>query len=107
MSPILSIAGTILLYFAAGFLNDFLVAKYYLCLSSHQRGRAAGLTVIIDFYGYAIMMLLVLNRNFLGAFSFALGTGLGTWVAMGKNKQETPRCSQTPPRSQKMNISDN
>jgi hypothetical protein len=42
--------------------------------------------VIIDFYGYAIMMVLVMDKNFAGAFSFALGTGLGTWVAMGKKK---------------------
>jgi len=74
-------------YFAAGVLNDFLVAKYYLYLSSHQRARASIFTVIIDFYGYAIMMFLVIDRNFLGAFSFALGTGLGTWIAMGKGKR--------------------
>ena len=75
-------------YFAAGVLNDYLVAKYYLYLSSHQRGRASIFTVITDFYGYAIMMLLVMDKNFWGAFSFALGTGLGTWVAMGKNKSD-------------------
>jgi len=84
---LLSQAAAILPYFAAGFLNDFLVAKYYLYLSSHQRAGASGLAVLIEFYGYVIMALLVLNKNFLGAFSFALGTGLGTWVAMGKKKR--------------------
>jgi hypothetical protein len=80
----LTLLATAALYFAAGFLNDFLVAKYYLYLSSHQRVRAAIFTVLIDFFGYTIMAFLILNRNFLGAFSFALGTGLGTWVAMGR-----------------------
>jgi hypothetical protein len=83
---LLSKAAVVLLYFAAGFSHDFLVAKYYLYLSSHQRARASIFTVIIDFYGYAIMMVLVMDKNFAGAFSFALGTGLGTWVAMGKKK---------------------
>lgn len=85
MSLLLQAAG-ILLYFAAGCLHDYLVAKYFLYLSSHQRGRAVIFTVIIDFYGYAIMMFLILDKNFLGAFSFALGTGLGTFVAMGPGK---------------------
>ena len=71
-------------YFAAGVLHDYLVAKYYLYLSSHQRARAVLFTVLIDFFGYAITIFLVFQKNFLGAFSFALGTGLGTWVAMGK-----------------------
>jgi hypothetical protein len=73
-------------YFAAGVLHDFLVAKYYLYLSSHQRGRAVIFTVLIDFFGYAITIFLVFQQDFLGALSFALGTGLGTWVAMGKQK---------------------
>jgi hypothetical protein len=45
--------------------------------------------VLIEFYGYGITALLVLSKNYLGAFSFALGTGLGTWVAMGKKKPPT------------------
>jgi hypothetical protein len=84
-------AAVILLYFAAGCSHDYLVAKYYLYLSSHQRVRAAVFTVLIDFFGYAIMMVLVMDKNFAGALSFALGTGLGTWVAMGKKKQAPPR----------------
>ena len=86
---LLSMAAVILLYFAAGFLNDFLIAKYYLYLSSHRRAAASGLAVLIECYGYGIMLLLVLSKNFLGAFSFALGTGLGTWVAMGTRKPPT------------------
>ena len=86
---LLSQAAAILLYFAAGFLNDFLVAKYFLYLSNHLRVRASGLAVLIEFYGYGITALLVLSKNYLGAFSFALGTGLGTWVAMGKQKPPT------------------
>jgi hypothetical protein len=87
---LLSKAAAILLYFAAGCSHDFLVAKYYLYLSSHQRVRAAVFTVLIDFFGYAIMMVLVMDKNFVGALSFALGTGLGTWVAMGKKKEKLP-----------------
>ena len=83
---LLSLMATILLYFVAGCLHDFLVAKYYLYLSSHQRTRAVTFTVLLDFFGYVITIFLVLNKNFLGAFSFALGTGLGTFVAMGKKK---------------------
>ena len=86
---LLSQSAAILLYFAAGCLHDFLVAKYYLYLSSHQRMRAVMFTVLVDFFGYAITIFLVLNKNFLGAFSFALGTGLGTFVAMGKKKPPT------------------
>ena len=86
---LLPILGVILLYFAAGFLNDLLVAKYYLFLSSHQRtgrGRtpASILTFVIDIFGYAIAATLILDRNILGAISFAFGTSLGTWVAMGR-----------------------
>lgn len=77
---------TVLLYLAAGFFTDFLVAKYYLCLSSRQRVRASLFAVVIDFSGYLITMVLVMNKNFLGAFSFALGTGIGTWVALKEKK---------------------
>ena len=94
-------------YFVAGFLSDFLVAKYFLAFMKRRRGRASFLAGVIELFGYAITATLVLTENIPGAVSLALGTSLGTWVAMGKNKQETPRCSQTPPRSQKMNIGDN
>jgi len=70
-------------YFLAGLLTDFLVAHYYQYLSSRQRARASGLAVAIDFLGYAITMTLVLNRDFVSAFSFALGTGVGTFLALG------------------------
>ena len=78
MSPLLFV------YFAAGLGTDYLVATYYLYLSSRQRAKASVLAVAIDFTGYAITMVLVLNKNFWGALSFALGTGLGTWLAIGK-----------------------
>ena len=70
-------------YFLAGLGTDYLVAKYYMYLSSRQRVRASGLAVAIDFLGYAITMTLVLNRDFVSAFSFALGTGVGTFLALG------------------------
>ena len=73
-------------YFLAGLLTDFLVAHYYLFLSSRQRVRASGLAVAIDFLGYAITMTLVLNRDFVSAFAFALGTGVGTFLALGRKK---------------------
>jgi hypothetical protein len=88
---LLSTAGTILLYFAAGCLNDFLVAKYFLFLSTRKRGPASLLSFGIDIFGYAIAATLILDRNILGAISFAFGTSLGTWVAMGKKKQAPPR----------------
>jgi hypothetical protein len=73
-------------YFLAGLVTDFLVANYYLFLSSRQRVRASGLAVAIDFLGYAITMTLVLNRDFASAFAFALGTGVGTFLALGRKK---------------------
>jgi hypothetical protein len=73
-------------YFLAGLLTDFLVAHYYLFLSSRQRVRASGLAVAIDFLGYAITMTLVLNRDFVSALAFACGTGLGTFLALGHKK---------------------
>ena len=83
---LLSLAAMILLYFAAGFLSDFLVANYFLFLSTRKRGPASLLSFAIDIFGYAIAATLILDRNILGAISFALGTSLGTWVAMGKKK---------------------
>jgi len=73
-------------YFLAGLLTDYLVAHYYLYLSSRQRVRASGLAVAIDFLGYAITMTLVLNRDFVSAFSFAVGTGVGTYLALGNKR---------------------
>ena len=80
MNPLL------LVYFAAGLGTDYLVATYYLYLSSHQRAKASALAVAIDLFGFTITMFLVLGKNWTGAFCFALGTGLGTWLAMGRNK---------------------
>ena len=73
-------------YFLAGLLTDFLVAHYYLFLSSRQRVKASGLAVAIDFLGYAITMTLVLNRDFVSALAFAIGTGVGTFCALGRKK---------------------
>jgi hypothetical protein len=71
-------------YFAAGFLSDFMAANYILSLSSRQRGRATLLAFAIDIFGYAMSATLILSKNIPGAISFALGTSSGTWVAMGK-----------------------
>ena len=71
-------------YFLAGLLTDFLVAHYYLFLSSRQRVKASGLAVAIDFLGYVITMTLVLNRDFVSALAFAIGTGVGTFCALGR-----------------------
>jgi hypothetical protein len=73
-------------YFLAGLVTDFLIAHYYRYLSSRQRVRASGLAVAIDFLGYAITMTLVLNRDFVSAMAFALGTGAGTFLALGSKK---------------------
>ena len=80
MSPLLLVPA----YFLAGLLTDFLVAHYYLFLSSRQRVKASGLAVAIDFLGYAITMTLVLNRDFVSALAFAIGTGVGTFCALGR-----------------------
>ena len=82
MSPLLLVPA----YFLAGLLTDFLVAHYYLFLSSRQRVKASGLAVAIDFLGYAITMTLVLNRDFVSALAFAIGTGVGTFCALGRKK---------------------
>jgi hypothetical protein len=75
-------------YFAAGFFSDLLAANYILALSRRQRGRAPLLAFVIDIFGYAISATLILGKNIPGAISFAFGTSLGTWVAMGKENNE-------------------
>jgi hypothetical protein len=85
LPPLVSLA-ILPVYFGAGFLTDFLVAKYYLCLSSHQRAKASALAVVIDFWGFIVTATLVLGENYAGALMFAIGTGAGTWVAMGKQR---------------------
>jgi hypothetical protein len=80
---------SVLLYFVAGFATDFLVTKYYLCLSRRQRVGASALAVVIDFWQYIIAMMLILDKNIPGAVGFAIGTGVGTWVAVGKKHNDT------------------
>jgi hypothetical protein len=84
----------IVAYFAAGFFSDLLAANYILALSRRQRGRAPLLAFAIDIFGYAISATLILGKNIPGAISFAFGTSLGTWVAMGKNKSDTEETGQ-------------
>lgn len=79
--------GLFLAYFAAGLVTDYLVARYYLFLSSRQRVQASALAVAIDFFGFMVTMLLVLNRDIPSAVAFALGTGVGTYVALGRGKK--------------------
>ena len=85
MNPIARV-GLFLAYFAAGLVSDFLIANYYLFLSSRQRVKASALAVAIDFFGFIVTMFLVLNRDYPSAIAFALGTGAGTFVALGKKK---------------------
>ena len=67
-------------------VSDFLAANYILALSKRNRSLAPVLAFAIDIFGYVILATLVLDRNILGAISFALGTSLGTWIAMGKKQ---------------------
>lgn len=84
MNPLPPMVVASAMYMAAGFGTDFLITKYYLCLSKHRRAGASALAVVIDIFQYIVAATLILDRNIPGAVGFAIGTGLGTWVAMGK-----------------------
>jgi len=73
-------------YLAVGLVGDWMIARYYLHLSSGRRGRASVFSSAISYFDFIISLTLIVNRDWTSAAFFAVGTGLGTWVAMKKNR---------------------
>jgi multidrug transporter EmrE-like cation transporter len=74
------------LYFLAGVGGDFLIAKYYLCMSRRSRFSASGLAIVITLFNFYVLGRIVVNENVPLQIAFALGTGIGTLLAFGKRR---------------------
>jgi len=71
-------------FLGAGLIEDWLITRYYQSVSSGRRGPAASLSFIISLYNFGISLVLIVNQDWISAAFLAVGTGLGTYLAMGK-----------------------
>lgn len=78
----------LLVYFAAGLVGDFLIARYYLAMSRRARFSASGLGMVITLFNFFILGQIVVNENVPLQIAFALGTGVGTLLAFGKSNRK-------------------
>lgn len=77
---------TCLAYFAAGVAQDFIIAKYYICLSRQQAWWAAGLATIITLFSVFVIEQIIIGHAFWGLLFYGFGTGAGTFWAIRKSK---------------------
>ncbi|MCK7512151.1 MAG: D-Ala-D-Ala carboxypeptidase family metallohydrolase [Desulfobacterales bacterium] len=75
-------------YFAAGVVQDALIARYYLALTRGGRGTAAALAVLITVLTVGVYDGLITSRAPLFILLYGLGTGLGTYLGMGRRDDE-------------------
>jgi len=73
------------LYFLAGVVTDFIIARYCLAVARRARYAASSLAMIITLFNFFILSRIVVRENVPLQIAFALGTGLGTFLAVGKN----------------------
>jgi multidrug transporter EmrE-like cation transporter len=76
-----------ILYFLAGVGGDFLIAKYYICMSRSARFSASGLAIVITLFNFYVLGRIVVNENVPLQIAFALGTGIGTLLAFPKGRK--------------------
>lgn len=77
---------TLGLYFMAGVVQDFLIAKYYLALSSRSVWLASTLAGVITLFTLGVFNLSFGHWGRL--LAYAVGTAVGTWVACKHGKRE-------------------
>lgn len=78
-------------FLAAGLIEDWLITRYYQSVSSGRRKVASGLSSIISLYNFGISLVLIVNQDWISAAFLAVGTGLGTYLAMRKNGDKNGR----------------
>lgn len=77
----------LLVYFVVGVVGDWIVARYYLHLSSGRRVKASVFSSAISYFDFIISLTLIVNQDWLSAGGFAIGTGVGTFLAMCRMKK--------------------
>jgi len=77
----------LLAYFVVGVVGDWIIARYYLHLSSGRRVKASVFSSVISYFDFIISLTLIVNQDWLSAGSFAIGTGVGTFIAMRRMKK--------------------
>lgn len=77
---------TLPMYFLAGVIQDFLIAKYYLALTERKAILAAMIGSLLT-----VLTLGVFNLSFGKAWplmAYAIGTGIGTWIGCKHGERE-------------------
>ena len=74
-------------YFVAGVIMDAIIALYYLALSSRRAFTASALASIITIATYLILEHLIISREYGLILAYAIGTGVGTYLALCVQKR--------------------
>lgn len=75
-----------LLYFAAGVVSDWLIARYYLCLSRRQAYWASGLATIITMFTVFVLANVIVDNDWRKILAYAIGTGFGCFLAVIRSR---------------------
>ncbi len=75
-------AGLFLAYVAAGVVMDFLLTRYYLCISDRLVFKAGVYAGIITWISLIIINHIVVSQRFILIFAYGVGNMIGTWLGM-------------------------
>ncbi len=83
----LHLVGLFVLYVVLGILEDFLVARLYIAVSSRRAGRAALLDGAIAILQIAVIATIIINRAWIMSGGYILGEMLGCYLGVRYGKK--------------------
>jgi len=82
MNPIFPMILGLLIYFGVGLMRDWLATMFYRSVSREWAGSASILSGVITLFDIMIAAVVIISRAWINVIAYALGTGVGTFIAM-------------------------
>ncbi len=87
-TPWVAIILGLVIYFFVGLVRDWLATMYYRCVSREWAGSASIISGALTLFDIAIVAVVILSRAWLNIVAYAIGTGVGTYIAMKNTRRK-------------------
>lgn len=86
----MDVIAAVALYLTVGIAQDWVIAKYYISLTSGRTFLAPVLAVLITVLTVAVFDSLITSHSPILILAYGLGTGVGTRFGMGRTGRAGP-----------------